>query len=384
MKRSHLKLYSIILILCAFIPHDTPNATAQKKYTVKVLIGEHTNRSSNQTWKITSSTGFLLYNPAQKIDWHWLHQPTLTISHNRGQLLINGTPYKEATLRIIPKDGYAGIDNVQYHGSFSIAQEQSKTYLINHVDLEEYVYSVLKTESWPGWPIEVNKAFAISSRSYVVAMISQMSSNRPYHVKNTNEHQTYRGMHNTNSIRAALEQTKGMILMHNNEPALTMFDSCCGGIIPAHISDFDFQKAPYLARPYACTHCSQCRIYSWQKEVPLTEINKQIASLFDKPGMVHHIAIAQTDKAGLVTEVNIKQGNHSHTLSGKQLYSALKDIKSYCYSVERKSDKLILSGKGYGHHLGMCQWGAREMVRDGWHYKRILAFYYPGTELKKV
>lgn len=388
MKRSHLKLCSIILFLCAFIPHGAHGGKAiTKSSTIKVLIGEHvhSHQSTNQTWKITSSTGFVLYNPEQETDWHSIRHTSLTISHNKAQLIINGTPYPGTSLRIMPKDGYAGINDAQFHGSFSIAQEKERTYLINHVDLEEYVYSVLKTESWPGWPVEVNKAFAIASRSYVVAMIQQMyNSNRPYHVKNTNEHQTYRGMHSTNSIRTAVEQTKGIILTHNNEPALTMFDSCCGGVIPAHIEDFDFQKAPYLERTYPCTHCARCKIYSWEKELHLADVNKQIKRMIEFPGLIHHITIVEKDKAGLVTHVHIKNRKQVHSVSGKQLYNALKDIKSFCYTVHRKADKLILSGKGYGHHLGMCQWGAREMVRDGWPYKRILAFYYPKTQIKKI
>jgi len=377
-----------ILICIISYPTIYGGKTQEKSYTVKVLIGEHVPTlrvSKTATWTLTSNTGFLLYNPAQETDWHTIQQKTITVAHNKTQLLINGTPYKSETLRIMPKDGFAGIDGNQFHGSFSIAQMRGRTYLINHVDLEEYVYSVLKTESWPGWPVEVNKAFAIASRSYVIAMIQQMyNSSLPYHVKNTNEHQTYQGMHNTNTIRSAVEQTKGMVLLHNNRPALAMFDSCCGGVIPAHIDDFDFEKAPYLKRTYACTHCARCKIHSWEKKIHISDLNKQLKRMIEFPGLIHHITITQKDKAGLVTHLHMKDGKNSHTVSGKQFYSALKDIKSFCYTMHKKADTLIISGKGYGHHLGMCQWGAREMVRDGWPYKTILAFYYPGTHIKKM
>lgn len=51
---------------------------------------------------------------------------------------------------------------------------------------------------------------------------------------------------------------------------------------------------------------------------------------------------------------------------------------------EEKKKKIIFKGVGFGHHLGLCQWGAREMVRDGWDYKRVLQFYYPDTYLMKL
>ncbi len=388
MKNSHLKIVRLFMVLSIITPYRVWSNKAQKTAcTVKVLLEEHrhTHDKKMPAWYITSSAGFFLYSPHNKAAHRFLTCSTLIISHHHKKLMINGRAYPGSELRICPKDGYAGINSTQFHGSFSIVQAKDRTYLVNHVDLEEYVFSVLKTESWPGWPVEVNKAFAVSSRSYVMAMIKQMhNSTLPYHFKNTNEHQTYRGMHNSTTIRTAVEQTKGMVLTHNNEPALTMFDSCCGGIIPAHIEDFDFEKVPYLARTYPCKHCKKCRIYSWEKEFHLASITKQLAHLCEHPGTLQEVKVAKKDKAGLVTELHIKKGKQRLPVSGKQLYTALKDIKSYCYTVKKKGDKLIFSGRGYGHHIGICQWGAREMVRDGWPYKRILDFYYPNTKLRTI
>jgi stage II sporulation protein D len=100
---------------------------------------------------------------------------------------------------------------------------------------------------------------------------------------------------------------------------------------------------------------------------------------------IKDVKIAKKDKAGLVRELHLKGSKDYQTISGKELYAALKkDIKSFCYTVQRKKDVLEFNGRGYGHHLGICQWGAREMVRDGWPYKRILDFYYPGTTIMQL
>jgi stage II sporulation protein D len=360
-------------------------AYTRPKPQVRVLVHELPNVKAPPVI-IGSSNGFILFDPEKTDQKRESKEKILSIAHTDTHITINGKRMEQTHIRIVPKEGYISINEHQFHGSLSIVKNSDHLLVINHVDLEEYVYSVLKTESWPGWPIEVNKAFAIASRSYVLCHMKQADTlGQLYHVKNTNAHQTYQGIHTNSVLRTAVEQTRGMCLTYNNEPALAMFDSCCGGVIPAHIDDFNFEKAPYLARTYPCKHCKRCKIYAWKKELSLADFSKRLAAKINKKIFVKDVKIAKKDKAGLVRELQIKHGKESKLFSGKELYAALKqDIKSFCYSVQRKKDKLIFSGRGYGHHIGICQWGAREMVRDGWPYIRILDFYYPGTTIMKL
>ena len=350
---------------------------------VRVLISELSSHQASTT--ISSETGFMIIDPFQPSVRKYIKKTMLKVSYSPHAIILNGIPFAQKLLHLKSQSNSLGLHDHKYHGSISLLIKNNKLLIINHVDLEEYVYAVLKTESWPGWPIEVNKAFAIASRSYAYAMIDLANKkNKPYHVKNTNEHQTYKGMHSTSTIRTAVEQTEGICLIFNNKPALAMFDSCCGGVIPAHISEFDFTKAPYLARKHPCKYCKRCWIYSWKKEISLNDINHYIGNYLKKPTTIKEIKIIKKDKAGLVKEVLIKYGKERIVLNGKKFYALIKDIKSFYYTVQKKKNTVIFSGRGYGHHLGICQWGAREMVRDGWTYKRILDFYYPGTKLQKL
>ena len=371
----------------------TPSSSAQQLlpasgYIIRVLIDEKTDNDAS-SWQIQSNTGFVLYEP-HKPNLKWRsEQDTLNVHYLNSHILLNEKECPSSHLHILPQDGYATINEQQYHGAFSILRYEQRLLLINHVDLEQYVHAVLRTESWPGWPVEVNKVFAIVSRSYVVSLIHQAQTNPfvnplPYHVKNTNEHQTYKGMHEVRSIHTAMKQTRGMFLTYDDKPALAMFDSCCGGIIPAHIEDFDFEKAPYLARDYACTHCERCWIYTWKANLSLDEFQQQIIPLLDIPESVRDVTITQHDKAGLVKQLELGNGRSKTSVTGKQFYNAFKAIKSFCFSVEKDTEGVTLHGKGFGHHIGLCQWGAREMVRDGWNYRRILSFYYPGTQVAQL
>lgn len=369
----------------AMLIAETPTKHTDTSLTIRALIHELSSSLTEPTI-ITSKKGFVFYDPQHPELKKDSAQDTLRITYKNNRILINEQQCDQKQLRIIPKDGYAGINGASFHGSLSIVQHNNRFLIINHVDLEEYIYAVLKAESWPGWPIEVNKAFAIASRSYAMATMKQANkAKQPYHIKSTSEHQNYKGMHTNVDLRTAVEETRGMFLMHQNEPILAMFDICCGGIIPAHVDHFDFSKVPYLARSYPCKHCKRTPRYSWKKEWSLTDLTKKITPLLTTSSTIKGIKIAEKDKAGLVHALQITHGKDTHLLTGKQFYHALKkDIKSFCFSIHRKKDTFTFSGRGMGHHIGICQWGAREMVRDGWPYKRILSFYYPGTSLMKL
>jgi peptidoglycan hydrolase-like amidase len=79
----------------------------------------------------------------------------------------------------------------------------------------------------------------------------------------------------------------------------------------------------------------------------------------------------------------ITDDDQEYCLDGKKVYS-LFPIKSFAYTCTKKRNKIILQGRGSDHHFGLCQWGAHELVQQGWHYKKILKFYYPGTTFMKL
>jgi stage II sporulation protein D len=369
---------------------------------VKVLLAKCDETSSAQ-WHFTSPKGFVI----QAIDGDGSpysrsgvypelvegkgRQPKkiiktkqFRVTVKRGFLFYRGKRLKHA-VRVHPIGGHAELNGVAYDGDFCIIPHKNSFLCINSVELEDYITAVLKTESWPGWPLEVNKSFAIACRSYgAYKVLEAKKSGRPYHVKNSNAHQTYKGRHDVQLLKTAVEQTRGMVLGFDGKPILAMFDSCCGGIIPAHIDDFDFVKVPYLARSYACTHCKESSLYSWQVSYDHAMLDKLLHHYKSEISWLHDIHIVKKDKAGLVAEVQLQGPKKHTTVSGKKLYSALKEVKSFHFDVQKKAGKITFSGRGFGHHIGLCQWGARQMVRDGWDYKSILKFYYPGTHFMRL
>ncbi len=362
-----------------------------KSCKIRVLLDQLKSETvAGKVWPISSESGFVIRysgpkNKQIKNKQRIIKSKEIIIKKENNQLYVNNKKYNSALVCIIPLKGNLSFNACSYQGSLLIFQEKEVVFLVNSIDLEDYIFGVLRTESMPGWPLEIHKVFAVACRSYAIAMAIRANKlKKIYHIKNTNEHQTYAGVHTDSRLRQAVEETRGLFVAYNNEPIVAMYDICCGGIIPAHISNFNFKNAPYLARSYACSYCKICKPYSWETVCTLKDFENMVSQAVRKIKNIKSVKVSKKDKAGLVSEILLKSSGRPLVFSGKKMYSLMKDIKSFCFQAYKLGNSIVFKGKGYGHHLGLCQWGAREMVRSGWDYKKVLQFYYPGTCLKRI
>lgn len=371
-----MKFFYKIIILLLFSSNISGTA-------IRVLLAE----SENPVWHISAGAGFTFQNPktGKKLPLLSSHR-RLTITIEQGKFIINGKVFKEDQLYLQPINDHAQFEQDHYDGFFMIAKQEGKYYLINVVDVEEYVFAVVKAESWPGWPLEVNKVFAVASRSYVLHQLLKARKKKSlFHIRNTNHHQQYKGVHTCAIIRQAVDETRGLFLGYDGQPILAMFDICCGSIIPSHVTGIvDFEKVPYLARNYACTFCKDCKSFNWSFVYSAEQLQNKLQEGFQAPiRLVKDLKIVKKDKAGVVQKVVLKTGQKDEHFSVHELYKLL-PIKSYAFTIKKQGKKYSFSGKGFGHHIGLCQWGAREMVRLGWSYELILKFFYPGTVFMRL
>lgn len=331
---------------------------------------------------------------AQTHEWQFVTQKkSFLCKLSQGTLSCNGKKLDKTALRISSTDNRCSyLDNV-YAGDIALIVSGGSWYIINNIALEDYVYSVIRSEGWPGWPLEVNKVFAIMVRTYAVHKImlaKSKKSNGPkaatplFDIKATNIHQTYKGVHDFEHLHQAVKETEGLILSYNKQPIVAMYDSCCGGVIPAHLSGFDFKSNPYLARSYPCTYCTECKLYTWKVVYSADLLTTLLQS--EIPGLKHikDIRVLDADKAGKVSDVTVKTQRGNKKISGKTLYRICKDVRSFCYTIKKDGNTFVFQGRGFGHHLGVCQWGVRGMVKNGFVCADILNYYYPGTELMKL
>ncbi len=338
--------------------------------------------------KFTScSKGFKVYTSNKKT---LISDENLNIKVVNNIININGSDFAADKILIKSECGLLEFNGVAYEGIFTISVVGTKAYLVNSIGLERYVSSVLYGESWPGWCLEINEVFAVMCRSYVSRKVmDSRTGNRKtlsvYDIRSDNYDQTYKGYHRFSTLDQAVQNTAGIVIAYGKEPILAMYDCCCGGIIPANIKgNIRFEKAPYLARKYACNYCKKCKLYSWSMAYNLKELQKLFSEYFPDIQAIKNIKILRKDPAGLVQEIEIITSNNNIKISGQKLYTILKQVKSLCFSIEKKGTKVFFKGNGYGHHIGLCQWGAKQMVKEGSNYKKVINFYYPNTHLMKV
>lgn len=308
-----------------------------------------------------------------------------------------------------------------YLGAFVFVQESNMVYLVNCLDIDDYLLSVVRHEGWPGWPLEMNKVLAITCRTYLVWQVLQaQKSKRPYHIENGIRHQSYKGHHKFARLKQAVEETRDVCIAYENKPILAMFDGCCGGIIPALVDHPDYQKYPYLLRTEKCTFCKDFKVANWKSTFSHDQMVEALKKTIPELTTIDSMNVTKKDGAGLVTDVSIATPSTLLQLSpptifhltGKKMYSIFPEVISFSFDIETLPKKLpvkhkskhqkkgkqvaaqsnglaekqfVISGKGYGHHIGLCQWGAMKLVRDHhWNYQKVLQFYYPGTNLIKL
>ncbi len=410
-----------LLIACVFIFSQTllvksqipTNISSKKKLVkkdllkkkishpriVRVLLDEFDLKKSTDL-VFSSKNGFLLESPIdskkmaslgkQKLELQihksnfYLKLPNETFRKIKNNELAISNPYHK---RITLKDK-------SYEGTILIRiDEKNNTVLvINKVDLESYIYSVLRSESIPYWPLEMQKIQAVASRSYCMHLIkNRHTKNNFYDLKNSNFNQLYNGHHRFEHLRQAVEQTTGQIIVYNNGPALAMFDVACGGIIPSLMKHKD-QSKPYLCRDYRCTLCKRnMSCYVWKEDIhendflsylrAHTNFNKQLIKL----GKLKNIRVLDKDKAGIVHKIELIGSRNNVTLPCKALRSSIRGrFTSMAIAIKKQHDRIVITGHGHGHHLGLCQCGARELVARGWDYKKVLDFYFPKTKLARL
>lgn len=369
---------------------------------IRVLLEEH-NATKEKKFIIKSRHGFVLESPADSQNTA-LYQETeirLLCKNKKLYLKCHDQQYRRIkydSVEICDQNHKLTLGSTTYQGSltFRIDEQKNTLMVINKLPLEDYVYSVVRYESIPSWPLGMQKVQAIISRTYAVFLMQQARLKNPrfryYDIKNTNLHQVYNGTHNYTHLRQAVDETQNLILTYKGNIALTMFDICCGGSVPALMRRKDTSK-PYLCRKQRCIYCTKSPYYHWKidmHEKTFLQKLKTTPNLTRKlknfNGPITDAKVTDVDRAGIVHKLKLFDKKHRPTtFTGNEIRSTMPtQIKSLSFSIKKIRDRIVITGKGYGHQQGVCQWGCKDLVDRGWSVKSILNFYYPGTKLSRL
>ncbi|MBR8836102.1 MAG: SpoIID/LytB domain-containing protein [Stigonema ocellatum SAG 48.90 = DSM 106950] len=275
--------------------------------------------------------------------------------------------------------GFVYINERWYRGRTLVVPTEKGITAVNWVDLEEYLYSVIGGEMDTRWPQEALKAQAITARTFALYERERQRNNPVYDLGASPDHwQMYKGVISESpSTYAAVDSTTGKVLTYRNRIILSVFHNCSGGHTE-NVEDVWGSTEPYLRGVQDFDqNVKEC---NWVKTFSPTEISAEIPGI----GNVQQMIPDAFSPFGSVTALRIVGDQGTKTLKGEEVRTGLK-LKSTRFTVSKAADgSFVLQGRGWGHSIGMSQWGAYNLAVRGYNHLQILNYYFQGVALAPI
>ena len=275
---------------------------------------------------------------------------------------------------IEPSDnGYVWLGESWYRGRLRLIIQNNRITAVNLVDLEEYLYSVVGAEAVSSWPIEALKAQAVAARTYALYR-TKIAGNRFYDLDATTNSQVYKGVSSeAESTLEAVKATEGQILTYQNEPIMAVFHASSGGHTE-NVEDVWSSPLPYLRGVE--DYDQQAPSFQWTK----TFSSHQLSRLFGGIGQIKKMTPERISPQGRISSMRVVGEKGSKVLPGQKVREIL-GLKSTLFTISQRQNSWEIAGRGYGHGLGLSQWGAYYMSLNGANYQEILSHYYTSVEI---
>lgn len=269
-------------------------------------------------------------------------------------------------------------------GVLQIVDDGTGLSVINEVDLEEYVKGVVPSEMSAAWHPEALKVQAVATRTYALHQ-RMMNGTRDYDVAATIQDQVYRGRERRDRrVEKAVESTRGLVLTFRNMPIFAAFSSTAAG--PTEDASNVWAKdLPYL-KGVECPFDANSPYYEWRIQLKIAELEQTLRRQGIPVGDISGVGVFSRSKAGRVTRVEIQHSQGTLIIRAEELRRLVgyTVIPSTQFEVRFEEYQLVLIGRGAGHGVGLCQWGAKELAERGYSHGSILEYYFPGTEVKAL
>jgi len=305
-----------------------------------------------------------------------------------GQVVLHTFRGRELWVR--PTDNsFVFITDDWYRGRLRLVARAEGLVAVNHVPLEEYLYSVVGSEMYPFWPLEALKAQAVAARSFILFRLRR-PADPDFDVGRTVTWQAYKGYsRESDSTREAVTATTGQVVTYRGQIIEAVYHAASGGHTE-NVEDIWSAPRPYLRG--VPDFDQEAPVYSWQKTFTQAELSRLLPGV----GQVTSLTPVRTTPQGRVVEMRVTGTAGTKTFTGSELRRLL-DLRSTLFQVtptrgdiastnpvDTPNGGFEFQGRGFGHGLGMSQWGAFGLAQRGYNYQQILQYYYQGTEISRV
>ena len=275
------------------------------------------------------------------------------------------------------------VNGREYDGGLEVLKNGDATLVVvNELPLEDYLVGVLRAEGNERWPAEALRAQAIASRTYA-AYHRVLNAARPYHLVASTAHQQFVGRVAAGSAAGgAVQETAGQVLHWEGELFPAFYHSNSGGYTEEPRSVFAGRNLPGL-RPVVCQLAGGAPNFQWALELRLDELGEMLRRGGVGVGTVRDVEVTERTGSLRAAVVTVRGSARTQRIRGSDFRRVIgyDTLRSTLFAVAVDGEVARFSGRGYGHGVGMCQWGAKSMAELGASARQILAFYYPGATL---
>ena len=297
-----------------------------------------------------------------------------------GGIFIEGVgPVRQGT-PVESRLGPIRIGDRSYPGRLEVYSEDGQILLINEVAMEDYVAGVVSSEMPASWGLEARKAQAVAARSY--ALMRRAASDQAWHVEASVLDQVYSGKPVDPTSQAAVTATHGQVLAVDDLLVSVYYSSTCAG-------HSEVPRAVWPDRPshgtssVACGFCEASPNYSWTASISLTDVLDAVRRDGHTATEIRSLQPRTSTTSGRVRAIDVVTDKGAVTWSGNEFRRRMGwgRVRSTRFELRFDQDTFVLTGTGFGHGVGLCQWGAQGMDRAGRSHVEILGHYFPGSQV---
>lgn len=278
--------------------------------------------------------------------------------------------------RLLPKtnDGIR-IGSHRYLGVVSLVREENTLAIVGRFPLEDYVAGVIACEMGLHFPEEALRAQSIAARTYAVPRMRRRSGHL-WHVRATQAAQVYRGVPaGVDRAQRIVRSTRGVVLAWEDALLDAVYSSTCGGTTRPAGEAFGGDTIPPL-QGVPCGHCDDAPLFRWTARIPVARVLRELSL----PGTDLVIRSRRFHDSERLRDATIDAGDRRVLTAARLRRLVGKQARSpWIRDVFVSGRTLVVKGRGFGHGVGLCQYGARGLAERRRTGEEILARYYPGA-----
>jgi stage II sporulation protein D len=299
-----------------------------------------------------------------------------------GLTLVGAPRVDQARVRLEARRGPLRVGTRDYIGALEVWRQGDGLLLVDELPMEEYIAGTVRGEASERWPIEALRALAVVARTYALFQQSR-AAGKPYHVVSGNQDQNFTGWVTEGSpARDAAFGTAGQVLTWQGRVFPAFHHSDSGGFTEAAQNVFSGDGVPPL-EGVRDEFSMESPNYTWAVTLPLTVIGDRLRKGGVDVGQVTGLTVLERSLSFRVARLTVEGSRGASTLRGADFrrligYDAL---KSTLFVAVAQEGAVRFEGRGWGHGVGLSQYGAKGMADRGYAYPQILEHYFPGTVL---